>query len=275
VIGLGAIGGSVAWRATQAGIARVVGWTRERADGIEALKREAVTDLAESPERAARGAALVLLAVPPGATLDLLGRVRPWLAPGAIVTDVASVKREVVERACREGLAERFAGGHPLAGTHATGFAAARPDMFANAVVYVCPTGSPAGGQAAHGVAGFWREVMDAQPVLIEAATHDELLAWTSHLPQVVASALAVALAERGLRGVSYGPGGRDTTRLAASDPALWADILLQNRDAVASAIAAMSGSLSRLAALLERRDATALAAYLEQGAKFRRGIDR
>lgn len=213
--------------------------------------------------------------MPPGATLELIGRLRSRLAADAILTDVASVKREVVERAVREGLADRFAGGHPLAGTHATGFAAARVDMFTGAVTYVCPTGTPAGGQAAHGVAGFWREVLGAEPVLIEPAVHDEQLAWTSHLPQAVASALAVALAGRGLRGVSYGPGGRDTTRLAASDPALWADILLQNRDAVAAALGAMSGSLSRLATLLERRDRAALAEFLAEGATFRRGIDR
>jgi prephenate dehydrogenase len=257
-----------------AGIPRVVGWTRERADAVEALKRSALTDLAETPERAARGASLVVLAVPPGATLEILGRLRPWLDPQAIVSDVASVKREIVERACREGIADRFAGAHPLAGTHATGFAAARPDMFQRAVCYVCPSGTPGGGQAAHGVAGFWREIMGAEPVLIDAATHDEQLAWTSHLPQAVASALAVALAERGLRGVSYGPGGRDTTRLAASDPDLWTDILLRNRDAVQGALAAMGESLTRLGALVAQRDATGLRDYLAQGATFRRGVD-
>ena len=239
------------------------------------MKRGALTDLAETPERAARGASLVVLAVPPGATLEILGRVRPWLAPDAILSDVASVKREIVERAHREGLADRFAGAHPLAGTHATGFGAARPDMFAGAICYVCPSGTPAGGQAAHGVAGFWREVMGAEPVLIDAATHDEQLAWTSHLPQSVASALAVTLAEHGLRGGSYGPGGRDTTRLAASDPELWTDILLSNRDAVLGALGAMGGSLARLAAVVEQRDAAALRDFLARGATFRRGIDR
>ena len=253
----------------------MVGWSRDRADAVEALRRGAITDLADTPERAARGAALVVLAVPPGPTLELLGRLRPWLAADAILSDVASVKREVVARACREGLADRFAGAHPLAGTHATGFSAARSDMFDGAICYVCPTGSPGGGQAAHGVAGFWREVMGAEPVLIDAATHDEQLAWTSHLPQAVASALAVALAERGLQGVSYGPGGRDTTRLAASDPALWTDILLQNREAVLQALAAMGGSLARLAALVEAQDPGALRDFLGQGATFRRGIDR
>jgi prephenate dehydrogenase len=262
-------------RATRAGIPRVVGWSRERPEAIEALRRGAISDLGDTPERAARGAALVVLAVPPGPTLELLGRLRPWLAADAIVSDVASVKREILACAGREGLSDRFAGAHPLAGTHATGFGAARPDMFDGAIGYVCPTGTAGGGQAAHGVAGFWHEVLGAEPVLIDAATHDQQLAWTSHLPQAVASALAVALAERGLHGVSYGPGGRDTTRLAASDPTLWADILLQNREAVRDALSAMGGSLARLVALVEARDAAALRDFLGQGATFRRGIER
>jgi prephenate dehydrogenase len=274
VIGLGAIGGSLVQRAAQAGIPRIVGWTRERGDAIEALKRGVLHDLADTPEAALRGASLVVIAVPPAATLELVERLGRRLAPGAILTDVASVKQGIVARACAAGLADRFAGGHPLAGTHATGFAAARPDLFQGAVVYVCPTG-PSGGQAAHGVAGFWAEVAGAVPVLIDAEAHDAQLAWTSHLPQVTASALAVTLALHGLGAVSYGPGGRDTTRLAASDPDLWVDILLQNAGPVAQAAAAFSETVAQLRALLERRDAAGLRAFLAQGATFRRGIER
>jgi prephenate dehydrogenase len=275
VIGLGAIGGSLARRAAEAGIARIVGWSRERADAVEALKRGVLHDLADTPEAAARGAALVVVAVPPAPTLDLVERLGRRLADGAILTDVASVKRPVMVRAREAGLADRFAGGHPLAGTHATGFAASRADLFDGAVVYVCPSGSAGGQQAAHGVAGFWAEVAGAVPVLIDAETHDAQLAWTSHLPQAAASALAVALGLRGLGAVSYGTGGRDTTRLAASDSELWTDILLQNAGPVAEAVAAFGQSVGRLRELLERRDADGLREFLAAGAAFRRGIER
>jgi 3-phosphoshikimate 1-carboxyvinyltransferase len=169
IIGLGAIGGSLAWRATQAGVKRVTGYSRSTGDVIEALKRGAITDAADSPQAAGRGAALVVLAVPPAATIDLLGKAGSWLAPGAILSDVASIKVPIMERARAVGLDACFAGAHPLAGTHGSGFGAARPDLFRGAVVYVCPTGTLEGDTVARSVASFWKQVGEAQPVTIEA----------------------------------------------------------------------------------------------------------
>jgi prephenate dehydrogenase len=202
VIGLGAIGGSLAWQARLAGIPRVVGVSASRAEGVQALRTSAITELADTPAKAVRGAELVVLAVPAQVTLELIGRLHSLLEPGALLTDVCSVKSPVVARATAEGLGDRFAGGHPLAGTHGSGFAAARADRLRGCVVYVCETGSPGGDQAARRVMSFWEQVLEAHPVLIDAAAHDRQLAWTSHLPQAVASALAKALADRGLAGV-------------------------------------------------------------------------
>lgn len=275
VIGLGAIGGSVAWQARLAGVPRVVGYSPEPREGAEAAKAEAITELAESALRAVRGAALVVLAGPPRATLDLIGRLAHELDPGALVTDVASIKGPVVAAARAAGLGARFAGAHPLAGTHGSGFAYARPDRFRGCVAYICDTGEPGGDAAARAVAGFWRDVLEASPVLIDADAHDRQLAWTSHLPQAVASALAATLAERGLAGVSYGPGARDTTRLAASSPDLWIDILLENGGPVTEAIDGMATELTALRRLVAARDVAGLRRLLERGAEFRRGLDR
>ncbi len=241
---------------------------------MEALQRGAVTEVADSAEQAARRAALVVLAAPPQATLGLLDRLGAWLAPGAIATDVTSVKAGVMHRAVAAGLGDRFAGSHPLTGTHRTGFAAAAPDRLAGAIVYVCPTPAPGGEAAARGVAGFWTEVMGAQVVTIDAERHDEQLAWTSHLPQAAASALALVLAERGLAGVSYGPGGRDTTRLAGSDPDLWVEIFLQNAGPVAAALGRLEDGLARLRRAIEARDAALVHDLLARAAAFRRGLD-
>lgn len=250
-------------------------YSRAAGDVVEALKRGAITDAADSPQAAARNVAFVVLATPPSATLDLLDRAAPWLAPGAVLSDVASVKVPVMDRARQVGLAGRFAGAHPLAGTHGTGFAAARPDLFRNAVVYVCSTGTTEGDTVARMVASFWEQVGQAQPVTIDAAAHDLQLAWTSHLPQAVASALAVSLSARALGGVSFGPGGRDTTRLAASDPDLWAEIFLANAGPVAEALARAGGTLEVLRALIAAGDAAGLRAFLAEGAAFRKGLDR
>lgn len=275
VIGLGAIGGSLAWQARMAGIPKVVGFSPSRSDGIDALRASAITDLADSPIHASRGAELVVLAVPPNATLDLIGRLASELEPAALLTDVCSVKAPIVARAAAVGLGGRFAGGHPLAGTHASGFAAARPDRLRGCVVYVCETGAPGGDQAARSVMSFWRRVLEASPVLIDPGAHDRQLAWTSHLPQAVASALAKTLADRGLAGVSFGPGARDTTRLAASQPEMWIDILLHNREAVADALASTESGLAELRRLIAAGDAAGLQQYLAAAQRFREGLER
>jgi len=275
VIGLGAIGGSLAWQARLAGIGRVVGYSPSRGDGVAALRASAVSEVADSPLRAVRGAELVVLAVPPGPTLDLIGRLASSLEPGAILTDVCSVKTPIMARAADCGLGDRFAGSHPLAGTHDSGFLAARPDRLLGCVVYVCESASAEGARAARGVMRFWEEVFEAQPVLISAEAHDRQLAWTSHLPQAVAYALAKSLADRRLGGVSYGTGARDTTRLAASSPDMWLDILLQNRDSLLEALSSVEGRVGDLRRLIEAGDRTGLEHYLETAREFRRGLDR
>jgi prephenate dehydrogenase len=275
VIGLGAIGGSLAWQACRAGIPRVVGCSTSRSEGVDALRAEAITDLVDSPLKAVRGAELVVLAVPPKATLDLIERLGPALAPGAVLTDVCSIKAPVLAQARAVGLADRFAGSHPLAGTHASGFAAARPDRLRGCVVYICETGAAHGDRAARSVLSFWEEVLEASPVWIDAEAHDRQLAWTSHLPQATASALAKALADRGIAGVSFGSGARDTTRLAASNPDLWIDILLYNHAAVAEALAATETSLAELRRLIGLGDAAGLREFLAAGQRFREGLDR
>ena len=273
VIGLGAIGGSLAWQARLSGVPRVVGFSPERAEGAAAVKAGAITELADSPVEAVRAAALVVLATPPDITLELIERLAPALEPGAVLTDVASVKTAVVQRAVSAGLAARFAGGHPLAGTHGSGFAHARPDRLRGCGVYVCPTGAE-GDAAAGRVIEFWQRTMEAHPVLIEPAAHDRQLAWTSHLPQAMAYVLAKALADRAPDGVVFGSGARDTTRLAASNPDLWLEIFRQNREPVLAALDAAGTALAELRRLIAEGDEPALRAYLGRAAAFRRGLD-
>ena len=275
VIGLGAIGGSLAWQSRLAGVPRVVGYSPSRTEGVAALKASAISEIADSPVKAVRGADLVVLAVPPAPTLDLIGRLARSLESGAVLTDVCSVKTAVMAAAANSGIGDHFAGSHPLAGTHVSGFEGASPDRLRGCVVYVCETGSPNGPQTARGVMRFWEEVLEAQPILIDAAAHDRQLAWTSHLPQAVAFALAKALSDRQLGGVTYGTGARDTTRLAASNPDLWVDILLQNRDHVVEALGSVATEVDDLRQLLRAGDRQGLELYLETARVFRLGLDR
>jgi prephenate dehydrogenase len=275
VIGLGAIGGSLAWQARLAGVPRVVGFSPDRSEGVEALKASAITDLADSPVSAVRGAELVILAVPPQPTLELIAELAARLDTNALFSDVCSIKAAVVKQAQSAGIADRFAGAHPLAGTHETGFRSARPDRLRGCVVYICESGSRGGHRAADAIAGFWERTLDASPVRIAAEDHDRQLAWTSHLPQAVAVALSRCLAQNSQSGVSYGTGARDTTRLAASNPDMWTDILLHNAAAVGAALEKTELQLSELRQLLTSGDGPGLRSYLSEAQAFRRGMDR
>jgi prephenate dehydrogenase len=274
IIGLGAIGGSIARQVKQPGRGDgivVLGWSPEPAERALAAQHGAVDDAPARATDVARVADLLILAAPPAANLAQLEAVVPYLKPGALVTDTGSVKRGIVARAERLGLRARFAGSHPLAGTHRHGFEASRPDLFRGAVVYVTPCSD--GADAAREIAHFWHDVLEAEPVVLDAASHDAQLAATSHVPQVVASLLGDFLARHAPPGASFGSGAIDTTRLAASEPALWTEILLMNRDEVLPALRALEESLGTVERALEAGDAGALTAWLTRAAQWRRRL--
>lgn len=267
VIGLGAIGGSVAWQAAKAGV-RVIGYSNMPREGVAAARAGALHEVATSARQVVQNADLIVLAAPPKVNLDLLSR---WggatSARGVLLTDVTSVKQPLIERAVQLGLERCFAGSHPLASTHTQGFAAARPDLLRGAVVYV--TAMPQGEDVAREVADFWASVCEAEVIRVDAATHDTRLARTSHLPQVVASALAATLA-RQVGGITVGPGARDTTRLAASSTDMWRDLLLLNREAVLSALEEFDAEVGALRRALEAGDREAVEHWLATGARWR-----
>lgn len=272
VLGLGAIGGSVAWQAARAGTSRILGYSTDAKDGAAALRAGAVTDLVRTPRAVVQQADLIVIAAPPQATLALLGEIAPAAATREnLITDVASVKAPVIAAARALGMATRFAGSHPFAGTHVAGFAGARPDRFREMIVYVTPV---AGGErAADEIADFWTRVFEAHPVQLDAERHDELLAFTSHLPQAVAAALAVTLAKEAPSGARFGTGARSTTRLAASSAEMWADVLLLNREPVLAALGRFGASVASLVTALERGDGNAVRVWLDGGAAWRRGL--
>ena len=271
IIGLGASGGSLARQGKLAGVPTIIGWSPEPAERALAAQQGALDDAPARATDVARVADLLILAAPPAANLTQLQALAPHLKPHALVTDVGSVKRAIVAHAERLGLGTRFAGSHPLAGTHRHGFDASRADLFRGAVVYVTPCHG--GAHAAREVAHFWQEVLGAEPVVLDAERHDAQLAATSHVPQVVASLLGDFLARHAPKGSTFGPGATDTTRLAASEPELWTEILLMNRDEILPALRALEESLGTVERALEVGDAPALAAWLQRAAEWRRRI--
>ncbi len=243
VVGLGLIGGSLARALTRAGYT-VAGVDRP-AVARAAKAARAVARSTPRIEEALAVADVVVLAAPPAVNLRLLPRVARAARPGLVVTDVGSVKGPIGRAADRLGLA--FVGGHPMAGNERSGFAASSARLFRGRAWILCP-GHRAPVDAVASVKRLARAV-GARPVRMSAAEHDRTVAFLSHAPQLVSWALVDAaradpVARRRL--AVAGPGFAGMTRLAASPPALWRDILAQNRREVDRAVGALLRALRR-----------------------------
>ncbi len=242
VLGLGLIGGSIARDLGARGV-QVFGWDQDPDAVQKAVDAGAVHEsLVDDPTRVYEGE-VVVIAVPVLAATRLLRDFAPHLESARLITDAGSTKRSIVRVAEEVGIGDRFVGSHPLAGDHRSGWDASRAGLFADARVYLCPTSSTS-DDAMRLARELWTMV-DAKPEEIDAAGHDRRLAWASHLPQLMSSALGLALAGQGIARADLGSGGRDVTRLAGSSPGMWADIARDNADALIPALQAAEARLS------------------------------
>ncbi|MGH2840998.1 MAG: prephenate dehydrogenase, partial [Solirubrobacteraceae bacterium] len=252
LVGVGLIGGSVGMAARRRLGAHVVGWNRSPAALETALSLGAID---EAVDRVADiGHADVAIASVSVAALEGIVRELCAAVPDAVVTDVGSTKQPLVDAIdCAN-----FIGGHPLAGAESTGVEHAREDVFDGAVWYLTPRAETAGvlyERLAHFIAGI-----GARPTAIAPADHDRLMATVSHLPHVVAN-LLVAQAASALGGETLpptGPSFRDATRVAGSNPALWAQIYRANRAALGgeidALIARLGGRINKLRGRARKR---------------------
>jgi prephenate dehydrogenase len=249
IVGVGLLGGSVAKAARAAALARtIVGVGRDRARLDAALADggldRATTDLVTG----VRGADFVLLAAPVLAIEALLEGVWRAAPDGATLTDVGSTKAVIVRRAeeLATGRTLAFVGSHPMAGSEQSGYGAARADLFQGATVLVTPTDRTE-PRALKTVAGFW-EALGARVSALEPEAHDTAVAAISHLPHAVADALMDAVARFAPEALEFAARGfKDTTRIAASDPDMWADIFVANRAALSASLDAFRRALGEL----------------------------
>ena len=257
ILGLGLVGGSLAAAARQSKVAaQVVGHDIDPGEARVAEERGLVDACSRDPVEAVTGAELVVLAMPVPAMEDALRRVAPCLEPGAIVTDVGSVKAPLA--ACLPACLPEsvsYVGSHPMAGGHRSGARHARADLFAAATVVV--TGEPC--RERETVAAFWAE-LGARVEYRSPGDHDLEVAWTSHLPHVLAFAFAGAFGEAPKAAKRLaGAGFRDFTRIAKSDPGLWAGILSTNAEALKVPIETSVARLRELAEALDSADGAEL----------------
>jgi prephenate dehydrogenase len=256
IVGVGLMGGSLGLALREGAVAEVRGVDPDPEALRIARAVGAITDAAGSVEEAADGAAVVVLAAPVPHIAALARRAVAAGGPDCLVTDIGSAKAAVVG-----GLSpaerERFIGGHPVCGAERTGVAFARASLFRGATWFLTPAAEARPDLFArlHGLVAS----VGARPVAIDAEVHDRLMALVSHLPHVLAGALvnqAAATAPGGREALrSAGPSFVDLTRVAGSNPPLWADILIANRDAVLDALRAYGGRLAEVEAAIARED--------------------
>jgi prephenate dehydrogenase len=264
VLGVGLIGGSVGLAARRGGQLEVAGFDKEPENLDRGVELGALDAAAGSVREAVAGASVIFCAAPVAALPALVLEAVEASEPGAVVTDVGSTKRALLAGLADGPAADRFIGGHPLAGAETAGVENARADLFDGARWYLTPTERSGGVQydlLQRTVAG-----LGARPQAIAAEAHDRLMATVSHLPHVIANVLvqeaAAALAEESERLPEVGPSFRDTTRVAGANPAIWEDIYSANSDAVADAIDAVAARLADASRIIRAREGEAVSRW-------------
>lgn len=277
IIGVGLIGGSLVRALREAGAVKsVVGIGRSRANLEEALSLGICDDITQDPAEGVRGADVVFISVPVCAIPGVVTAIAPFLAPGCIVTDGGSVKTAIVGE-CEALMPPGcfFVGGHPIAGTEHTGAAASFATLYRGRRCILTPT-ERTDAAALELVAGLWR-LAGADVCFMEPGHHDRIFAEISHLPHMAAYALVHAVGTADVEGenvLSYTAGGfRDFTRIASSDPSMWRDIALMNRNALLKSIDGFSASMAELRRRIETGDGAGLSKFFTTAKQFRDGI--
>lgn len=270
IFGPGLIGGSVALAARERGLcSRLVVWSPDAAERQAVTSRTFADLVTDDAALAAQGADLAILCTPPGVMAEVARTLMPSLAPTAVLTEVASVKGEIA-RALENVAGARFVGSHPMAGSDAAGFGAARADLFEGTVCLITPHRHSA-PDATERVETLWRK-LGARLRRMSTSEHDDAVALISHLPHLLAASLINFVAEQPGAPLSCaGPGWRDTTRIAGGPAELWTEILSHNRAPVTRALHGVIAKLREAAEYLEAGREADLRRFLTQAEARRR----
>jgi len=281
IVGVGLLGGSIGLAARKFRIAgEIAGFVRREKTALECEKVGAMDYATTDLAAAVSNSDLVILCTPLAQMRLLSQQFLPALKRGAIVTDVGSVKADIVREL--ESLIAKtgahFVGSHPMAGGEKTGVAAAREDLFENAVCVLTPT-RKSHSAAVRKLERFWKSI-GARVLKLPPVQHDLFVSRTSHLPHVVAATLANLVLNPGQpkgHAKLCANGFRDTTRIASGSPEMWRDIALANRKHLAGAIAAFIAELQTFQRALKNVNADGIAKFFESAKqrrdKWRAGI--
>lgn len=275
VLGVGLIGGSIGLAARERLGAEVAGFDPDPGGRRRAAGLGAVDVACESVAEAVEGAELVFCAAPVAGLPDLVAEALARSGPEAAVTDVGSTKRQLVAAVASLEGADRFIGGHPLAGAETAGVEGARADLFEGARWYLTPTERSQGvlyERLQGALAGI-----GARPQAIDADVHDREMAAISHLPHVLSNVLVEVASEALIgdaeRSAEVGRSFRDATRVAGANPAVWADIFSSNAETLAAGVEATIERLRAAVQLLGEGDRDALGAWQSEVRERRRRL--
>ena len=268
IIGVGLIGGSIGLAIRQRGLAeQVVGVGRSESSLSKAQSVGAITQATINLPEGVKDAELVIVATPVSRVVEDVSAVLSASSAKTLITDVGSTKSYICHEVEQLGVpSSRFVGSHPLAGDHRSGAEFGRGDLFIDKTVVLTPTSGTA-ETTISGLLDFW-DSLGAKAVQMTPEEHDEALAFTSHLPHLVASVLAGSTPPDWLS--FSGSGWADSTRIAASDPELWTQIFTQNREGVLSALRQMLSNLQLMHDHLVEEDWAKLQEYLAQAKRTR-----
>jgi len=276
LLGTGLIGGSIGIALRERRLVeKIVGYDSDRQACLEAVRKGAADTAAETAIEAVKGADLVILAVPVLSTVVLLEEILPALKKNTVVTDVGSSKGWIMDAVEKlmPGSAF-FIGGHPMAGSEESGISGAEPALLENAIYVLTPP--------PHFPEALLKKVLNmieetgAQPLVLEPATHDRIVAFVSHLPHMTAAALVQSVSGSDdmelVRTLAAG-GFRDSTRIALGNARLWRDICISNRQALMDAFKAFRRSFDSIQKYLEENNEEAVEEYLQQARDYRKNI--
>ena len=269
IIGTGLIGASVGLAAKNAGVAVVRGWDPD-GEALAVAAERGACSAAESLEQALADCQLVVVAAPVAALPEVVRAVLDRAPAGCTVTDVGSTKGAVCAAAGGDG---RFVGGHPICGAETHGPGRASPEIFEGATWFLTPVAATA--PDLFRLAHAFVSALGARPVAIDPGAHDRLVAMTSHLPHVLANVVLNQTGSGRIEGhdplLAAGGSLRDMTRIGGSNPRIWVDIFLDNREALTSALAEHRRRIEQVEAALADGDAGFLARWIGEASGHRR----
>ena len=270
IVGVGLLGGSIGLAAKERKLARrIVGVGRSRERLEPARARGIIDEISLDVSAAAAESDIMVFCTPVDQIVQQIQIAAGACRPSCLLTDVGSTKRHIVDSIENSGAhPASFVGSHPLAGSEKQGWEFAQANLFQGRTVVVTVTAHTSASAVAR-IKEFWR-MLGAVVVEMDPTEHDRVLAQTSHLPHLTASALAASLNLKSEQLMLAATGLRDTTRIAAGDPDLWTAILLENSREILPALASLRHKLDQWQAALEKADRGAIESLLEQGKQFR-----